>query len=313
MLMSVSTRVIQSARRYMIMMPIIGSCAIALLVPSANAFPFIRKKAPVVPASASTPVRGPLAPEIQSPNTAGNPAVPAPEAVTAPEPPATPAQRLAARSLDLVAQSRFWLDELRKRPSDTEAAYEASIALRAIGSPDRAVQTAAMGIQTNGNEPRLWSALALGLVADNQNEAAVQALQKAIALSPRDARLHSSLGVIYDRLETPALAATAYQAALAIAPGDSAILTNYGLSVAMAGDLPRAETLLRQSVQNPLAPPQARQNLALVVGLQGRFAESEQLASRDLPPAIATENVAYLRRMLNGGESRWSQAATSGN
>jgi Flp pilus assembly protein TadD len=109
------------------------------------------------------------------------------------------------------------------------------------------------------------------------------------------------------------LAAAAYQAALVLAPGDTAILSNYGLSVGMAGDLPRAETLLRQAVQNPVAPAQARQNLALIVGLQGRFNESEQLASRDLPPAVAAENVAYLRRMLNGGDSRWSQAATSEN
>jgi Flp pilus assembly protein TadD len=81
----------------------------------------------------------------------------------------------------------------------------------------------------------------------------------------------------------------------------------------MAGDLPKAETLLRQAVQNPIAPPQARQNLALIVGLQGRFTESEQLASRDLPALVASENVGYLRRMLNGGESRWNQAAATAN
>jgi hypothetical protein len=31
------------------------------------------------------------------------------------------------------------------------------------------------------------------------------------------------------------------------------------------------------------------------------------LATRDLPPAVASENVAYLKAMLNGGENRWSQ------
>jgi Flp pilus assembly protein TadD len=294
----------------------------------AQSFPFGRKKAPpsvtapAAPTSPSTtpsaPLRTGLAPEIQSPG-AQQPQPqpqPAPAPTTAPavaEIPATPAERMAARSLDLVGQSRFWLDELRKRPTDPEAAYEASVSLRAIGSPDRAVQTAAMGIQTSANEPRLWSALALALVADNQNEAALQATQKAISLNPRDARLQNSLGVIYDRLEAAPLAATAYQAALALAPNDSVVLSNYGISLAMAGDLPRAEAMLRQAVQNPIAPPQARQNLALVVGLQGRFAESEQLASRDLPAEIAAENVAYLRRMLNGGDNRWSQAAQTAN
>jgi Flp pilus assembly protein TadD len=305
------------ARTALVATSLIGALLIGSLAPNAQAFPFGRKKAPA-PVSATPPATAPtrsaMTPAIQSPGPAVQTAENTPVAPPAPpEVPATPAQRLAARSLDLVAQSRFWLDELRKVPTDGEAAYEASIALRAIGAPDRAVQTAAMGIQTKPEEPRLWAALALALVADNQNEAALQALQRAITLNPRDARLHSSLGVIYDRLERADLAATAYQAALAIVPGDATILSNYGISVAMAGDLPRAETLLRQAVQNPIAPPQARQNLALVVGLQGRFAESEHLASRDLPPNVATENIAYLRRMLNGGDSRWNQVATSGN
>jgi Flp pilus assembly protein TadD len=317
--MPTSKRTSRLVQRFAICLPVLGSFLIAGIAPNASAFPFSRKKAPTattpaaVPASAA-PLRTAMSPEIQSPGPSARASSPvASEAPAVAEVPATPAERTAARGLDLVSQSRFWLDELRKRPTDTEAAYEASLALRAIGSPDRAVQTAAIGIQTGQTDPRLWSALAMALVADNQNEAALQALQKAITLNPRDARLQNSLGVIYDRLETPAQAALAYQAALALAPGDSAILSNYGISVAMAGDLPRAEGLLRQAVQNPIAPPQARQNLALVVGLQGRFTESEQLASRDLPPAIASENIAYLRRMLNGGDSRWSQAASANN
>jgi Flp pilus assembly protein TadD len=41
-----------------------------------------------------------------------------------------------------------------------------------------------------------------------------------------------------------------------------------------------------------------RQNLALVVGLQGRFAEAETIARAELPPEEAAANVAYLRQML---------------
>ena len=41
-----------------------------------------------------------------------------------------------------------------------------------------------------------------------------------------------------------------------------------------------------------------RQNLALVVGLQGRFAEAETIAKGDLPAEEAAANVAYLRQML---------------
>jgi len=39
-----------------------------------------------------------------------------------------------------------------------------------------------------------------------------------------------------------------------------------------------------------------------VVGLQGRFAEAEQIVKADLPPDEAAANVAYLREMLKGRE-----------
>jgi Flp pilus assembly protein TadD len=41
-----------------------------------------------------------------------------------------------------------------------------------------------------------------------------------------------------------------------------------------------------------------RQNLALVVGLQGRFPEAEGIARADLPSDEAAANVAYLRQMM---------------
>ena len=46
------------------------------------------------------------------------------------------------------------------------------------------------------------------------------------------------------------------------------------------------------------ADKRVRQNLALVVGLQGRFQEAETIARADLPPGEAAANVAYLRQML---------------
>ena len=42
-----------------------------------------------------------------------------------------------------------------------------------------------------------------------------------------------------------------------------------------------------------------RQNLGLVVGLQGRFAEAETIVKADLPADQAAANVAYLKEMLN--------------
>jgi Flp pilus assembly protein TadD len=76
------------------------------------------------------------------------------------------------------------------------------------------------------------------------------------------------------------------------------VLSNLGLSYALAKDLPNAETTLRRAAARRPANPRVRQNLALVVGLQGRFAEAETIARAELPPEEAAANVAYLRQML---------------
>jgi Flp pilus assembly protein TadD len=76
------------------------------------------------------------------------------------------------------------------------------------------------------------------------------------------------------------------------------VLSNLGLSYALAKDLVRDEMTLRRAISRPQADARVRQNLALVVGLQGRFAEAETIARADLPPDQAAANVAYLKQML---------------
>jgi Flp pilus assembly protein TadD len=70
------------------------------------------------------------------------------------------------------------------------------------------------------------------------------------------------------------------------------------MSYVLEGDLKSAETYLRQAAAQPGADSRVRQNLALVVGLQGRFQEAESIAQADLPTETAAANVAYLRQML---------------
>jgi Flp pilus assembly protein TadD len=76
------------------------------------------------------------------------------------------------------------------------------------------------------------------------------------------------------------------------------VLSNLGLSYALSKKLPEAEATLRKAAAQPGAEPKVRQNLALVVGLQGRFQEAENIARGDLSPQEAAANVAYLQQML---------------
>jgi len=279
--------------------------------------PEIQMPGQTAPASAPTaPVATAPTPKVRSrhgqaapatsPTTATASAVPTPIQAASPE------QRRAARTLPLVSQSTFWINELEKNPADEEAAFEASQSLRFIGSAEQAVATAATGLQANSSSGRLWACLGLGLLANNANDQAVQALSKAISLSPSDANIRNGLGVAYDRVGRSDLAITAYNEGLAIAPNDPNIISNLGFSMALNGDLAAGEQMLRRAVALPNAPIQARQNLALIVGLQGRLQESERLAAQDVPPDVAARNIAYIRAMLNGSENRWNTTPPSG-
>jgi Flp pilus assembly protein TadD len=257
-------------------------------------------------ASDDTTARAAMSPPVRMPGEAPSGVGEAgSEAPARPATPASPEARRAAASLDLVRQADFWMAELEINPRDTEAALLAADAFMALGGAERAAQAAATGIQAAPEHPGLWAALGRALLLGNQDAAAAQALTKASQLNPRDAAVLSLVGVAHDRLGRPDLAAPSYERALQLAPTDPAILTNFGLSKALAGDLPGAERLLRQAANDPAAPPQARQNLALVIGLQGRLEESERIAALDLPPTIAAQNVATLRALVNGGPDRW--------
>ena len=57
--------------------------------------------------------------------------------------------------------------------------------------------------------------------------------------------------------------------------------------------------MLRAAAKHPRADARVRQNLVLVLGLQGKFAEAEELARTDLTSEVAAQNVAYLRRLVS--------------
>jgi Flp pilus assembly protein TadD len=86
------------------------------------------------------------------------------------------------------------------------------------------------------------------------------------------------------------------------------VLSNLGLSYALSKNLPKAEETLRRANSRADADPRVRQNLGLVVGLEGRFTEAESIVKGDRPPEEAAANVAYLRRLLSRKENARADA-----
>jgi Flp pilus assembly protein TadD len=129
-------------------------------------------------------------------------------------------------------------------------------------------------------------------------EQSLEVLGRAHSPDQPDWRILSAQGAVLDQMGRHGEAQRYYQTALKIVPDEPSVLSNLGLSYALSRDLPNAEATLRRAEARSPADPRVRQNLALVVGLQGRFAEAEKIAAADLPPDEAAANVAYLRQML---------------
>jgi len=54
---------------------------------------------------------------------------------------------------------------------------------------------------------------------------------------------------------------------------------------------------MRLAARSPARPPQVQENLALVLGLRGRYEEARSAGQVALTPAKADENVTYLREL----------------
>jgi Flp pilus assembly protein TadD len=85
---------------------------------------------------------------------------------------------------------------------------------------------------------------------------------------------------------------------LQIVPGEPSVLSNLGLSYALTKQLPMAEQTLRQAAAHPRVDTRVRQNLALILALQGKFGEAEEVERQVLSPQEAASNVAQIRQMI---------------
>jgi Flp pilus assembly protein TadD len=164
---------------------------------------------------------------------------------------------------------------------------------------------------TTPDDRGILAALGKAYAATGDLGQALATIQRAEDPANPDWKLMSAEAAILDQTGKNTEARKIYAEARTLAPKEPTLLSNYGMSYVLTGDLQKAETLLRQAVAMPGADSRVRQNLALVVGLQGRFDEAEQIASAELPPDQAAANVAYLKQMLSEQDT-WKKLKAGG-
>jgi Flp pilus assembly protein TadD len=120
----------------------------------------------------------------------------------------------------------------------------------------------------------------------------------------------STQGTIADELGDHDAAREYYREALKIRPNDPTVLSNMGLSYALSRQLPRAEETLLLAANQLGADMRVRQNLSLVLALEGKFPQAEEWSRRDLSPIEAAANVASIRQMISQSNT-WRDIAAS--
>lgn len=207
---------------------------------------------------------------------------------------------------ELHQATDFWQGRYEKNPKDRTTGMQFAAALRMTGRNEQALAVMQRVAIYHPEDRDVLGAYGKALAGAGQLQKALETVQRAQTPDTPDWKLHSAEGAIYDQLGKPKLARVQYRKALDIRPKEPSVLSNLGMSYLLTGDLRASETYLKQAIDQPGADSRVRQNLALVIGLQGRFQEAESVAAGELPPAEAQANVAFLRKMLSE-QNAWNK------
>ena len=188
--------------------------------------------------------------------------------------------------------------QYRADPEKIDVALRYAQALRATGQRAQALAVLQRASIARPHDKTVLGEYGRALADSGDYQQAFDVLGRAHTPDQPDWHILSAQGAVLDQMGNHNEAQRYYLTALKMVPDEPSVLSNLGLSYALAHDLPKAEETLRRAAAHQPVDSRVRQNLALVVGLEGRFADAESIARADLPADEAAANVAYLKQML---------------
>ena len=191
-----------------------------------------------------------------------------------------------------------WAMAYGKNPQDPQMALGYAKSLRALGNKQRALDIMKTAYRANPENGELAAELGRIALEMGYMDVATHALQVAESQGVTDWRTLSAQGTLHAKKGEHGEAQQYFQAALKKNPNSASVINNLALSYALDGKAKKSEELLRQAAASGHDDKRIRQNLALVLGVQGKFDEARQFASVDMTEAQAKSSVSYLQNML---------------
>lgn len=207
-------------------------------------------------------------------------------------------QPLPTSETELHAYAETWAKRYDDHPGDKIASINYSRALRALTRYSQAAAVMESAAVKAPSDMEVLGAYGKALADAGQLQQAADVLSRSYTPERPNWSSMSTQGAIADQLGDHTRAQQYYRDALKLAPDEPAVLSNLGLSYALMKQLPLAEQVLRQANGSPRADTRVRDNLALVLSLQGKFDEAERIERQDHSPQAAAANVASIRQMI---------------
>lgn len=144
--------------------------------------------------------------------------------------------------------------------------------------------------------PVFNSQVPMGKIFERQGELgkAKEVYLAVLQQDPGDVKALHRLGIVAARSGNYDQSDSYFEQAYSLAPDDPVLLCDFGYALSLQRRLEEAEFLLEKSVALNPSYTQARNNLALVVGLQGRFNESFAMFRQVGSAAQAHANLGFV-------------------
>lgn len=128
-----------------------------------------------------------------------------------------------------------WAKAYKRDPENVQLALGYGQALAASGRSMEAAGVYAEALNHNPNHPELLAMYGRTLAREKPGPQAIAVLERARKAGTKDWSAYSALGASYDAVGRHKEAQDAYKQALALKPNEPAVLSNMGLSQALAG------------------------------------------------------------------------------
>lgn len=147
-----------------------------------------------------------------------------------------------------------------------------------------------------GLQPQLKNPMSLAQLADRRGEyeQAEKLYREIIRRNPNDGEPYHCLAVMYSKQGKFKEADSCFERAMTLKPGDARLLNDAGYFYYLASRNPDAERCLRQAVEKEPGNASYCNNLALVLGEQGRYDEAYALFRRGGSELDAQSNMGYV-------------------